>query len=238
MEVRVKLTTSIDQIIHRHPNLSDIKNLKIANHPDRVWMHKGKKSHDIQVMVIGKTGYGKSSTLNSILGEDILLSSDYQSCTKNVQSLEFFIRDGNYFSIADFPGVGESIEVDSEYYKLYKMMLVKSDVVLYILRADSRDLSIDEFIINNITKNYSPEIMKKFIFAVNFCDKIEPISRGNNIEPSKEQIENIKIKCDFIKNKFKSENKIIPYSANTEWNIDLLCKSMLDVIKKSNFISY
>ena len=113
-------------------------------------------------------------------------------------------------------------------------------VVVYAMRADARDHSIDEKAYDAIFK--SAKNRDKVIIAINQCDKVEPVSRGKWEAPTIEQMKNIQEKIKFLQEKFQPRHKIIPYSASTSWNMNALAaeivKATIDsgCIKKSRFI--
>ncbi|EMZ59790.1 yeeP domain protein, partial [Escherichia coli 174900] len=47
--------------------------------------------------------------------------------------------------ITDLPGVGESRDRDAEYEALYRDILLELDLVLWLIKADDRALSVDEY---------------------------------------------------------------------------------------------
>ena len=51
-----------------------------------------KNSKKLNVIFIGQTGYGKSSLINKLIDRDVFETSDYQSCTKILQSAGFFLN--------------------------------------------------------------------------------------------------------------------------------------------------
>jgi predicted GTPase len=78
------------------------------------------------VVAMGKTGYGKSTTLNTLLGEEAFETSDIGGRTRRLQSVDYHFcvpNDKYYCSFADLPGLGENRALDIEYYPLYRNTL-------------------------------------------------------------------------------------------------------------------
>jgi predicted GTPase len=223
----------ISEIAARYPQFSKIKNASVIS-PNLQWRDTstGNLSHHMQVAFFGKSGYGKSSTVNSFFGESILETSDIDACTRRCESLDFELARGSYLSLADFPGIGESEYRDKEYLQMYAEFLSLSTVVVYVLRADQRDLAIDEFAYSTVFKDSHDK--GKVIFALNCCDKIEPISRIHSIEPSSEQHKNISIKIKSINQIFSPINPVVPYSAETGWNMSQLAHEIVKKITDTN----
>ena len=72
------------------------------------------------------------------------------------------------------PGVGESQERDQEYADLYRSMLPELDLVLWLIKADDRALSIDECFYRRIVLPYLKQHNVPLLIVVSQSDKIEP----------------------------------------------------------------
>ena len=197
---------SIYDLSSKFPVFQKLSNKNIKEHIFNKWKDQisGKLSHDFLIAFFGKSGYGKSSTVNNFFGHDIMETSDVDACTRRCNCLDYEISDGNYISLGDFPGIGESEYRNNEYLKMYSDFMDYVGVVVYVMRADSRDHTIDEKAykaIFNSSKN-----QKKVIIAINQCDKVEPINRGKWDSPTSEQLKNIKSKIKFLQEKFKPQN--------------------------------
>jgi predicted GTPase len=191
----------------------------------------GKDCYCIQSIFIGKTGYGKSTTLNKICSQEFFKTDDINSCTKTLFSAEyrFHARKNYYFSLCDLPGIGESINSDKAYLGYYSEMLKKSHCVIYVMRADQRDYSKDLEILKPMLGSKLHK--NKIMLAVNFIDKIEPVSRSSPYKPSEEQLENIKKKLLAIHKTFSvPKRNIVFYSAVEEYNICKIVKKIADIL--------
>ena len=122
------------------------------------------------------------------------------------------------------------MEADEKYLEWYRNMLIKSQVVVYVLRADQRDYSADEKVFKTLFKDNTA--YEKVIMAINYADKIEPINRNEGL--SNEQIANLQRKVEYVSNIFKIEkNNIIYYSAKDQINIDLLVDKIAKKLKEN-----
>ncbi|HEF0020834.1 TPA: 50S ribosome-binding GTPase, partial [Citrobacter freundii] len=93
--------------------------------------------------IMGKTGVGKSSLCNALFAGDISPVSDVAACTR--EPLRFRLQVGDrYMTLVDLPGVGESGARDTEYAALYREQLPRLDLVLWLIKADDRALTVDE----------------------------------------------------------------------------------------------
>ncbi|MBV5327502.1 MAG: 50S ribosome-binding GTPase [Chlorobium sp.] len=223
---------NIDDLITRFPGFNKLKDIDIAHSNQRAWKREQQTTYDVSIIFIGKTGYGKSTSINQVVGDKIFESNDITSCTKQCQSVDYLISEfdkDHYLSIRDLPGLGESAYHDEKYLSLYASYLEKTDVVVYVLRADSRDFSIDEMAFRRLFQDSATQ--KRVIIAVNCADKIEPFTRTIPFEPSEEQLSNINKKISEISTFFKVPKKrIVAYSATEEWNVNSLAKTISGVL--------
>ncbi len=224
---------NLDELSNRYIAFSKLKYARIEA-PQFKWYdtRDGSISHHALALFVGKTGYGKSSTVNAFLGQSFMATDAVNACTTVCQSLDFEVSPYCYFTLGDLPGLGESEYQNTAYLKMYRDFLNSASVVIFTLRADMRDYVVDEFAYNALFTNESGK--SKIIFALNFCDKIEPIDRSCGITPNSKQLENISTKQDSIQQLFKPTNNIIPYSAATGWNMNRLAQEIVDVILQSD----
>ncbi|MDD3024696.1 MAG: 50S ribosome-binding GTPase, partial [Syntrophomonadaceae bacterium] len=255
----IKYTAHIDELISRYDSFLCLKeksifeydNESIRNfisngyhaekHSRYVWDVSGIQYFDrcqkvsiLNAIFIGKTGYGKSSLLNYILGKNIFAVNDISACTKEVDMAVFRmgLNEQYYISFADLPGMGESKKADSEYFDSYRKMLLSSECVVYTLRADQRDYSIDELVFQQLFPNEDEK--SKVIIALNFADKIEPLTRDGEI--TEEQAEALEEKITQIETIFKIESyKIFPCSARTGYGVSSLVNEITDLLEMNVF---
>ncbi|NER28867.1 MAG: hypothetical protein F6J89_14825 [Symploca sp. SIO1C4] len=226
----------VDELSSRYHSFSKLKHARIKRVDHLKWRdtHNGNISYHTQVAFFGKTGYGKSTTVNAFFGNSLMKTSDVVVCTRKCQSLDFKLSPNCYLSLADFPGIGESEYRDKEYLEMYSSFLSLSTVVVYVIRADTRDYSVDESAYQKVFSTHAHK--RKVIFALNYCDKIEPVSRNYSPKPTSEQLRNIDKKVNSVHRVFNPINKIVPYSAETGWNMNLLAKEIVEVISNNEYI--
>jgi len=218
----------IGDLISRYSAFKDIKK-RIKEGRWREWSEQGTdaKTLDKLVIFIGKTGYGKSTTINAISGLNIMKTSDVEACTRTCQSVDYHVGENRWFALGDLPGIGESKIRDKEYFKLYADFLGHAAAIVYILRADTRDYSIDEHASEQLFN--SPSTKSRVIYALGQCDKINPLNRGQGKTPTPQQLSNISAKIHELDDIFSPVNPIIPYSAATNWGLDALTKEIVRV---------
>lgn len=108
-----------------------------------------KKNTPIRIGVLGKSGVGKTTTVNNLFNATFKTSRNAVGTT-TAQYKDFELADGGKITIVDMPGYGRSMKEDEEYINIYLRELPKCDIILLIIQADTRDLSDDQIMIENL----------------------------------------------------------------------------------------
>lgn len=132
-----------------------------------------------KVAIIGQSGVGKSSTLNAVFGLNLPVSDIAEGTTEIIEKI-FPMRDGFNLSIYDMPGLLQSRKKDKEYEEMYKEILPQCDVIVYIIRANTRNIGDDCRILKEVVLPICNQsaIKDNLIIAVNKVDTI-----GQTIDP-------------------------------------------------------
>ncbi|PLN98779.1 GTPase family protein [Klebsiella michiganensis] len=174
--------------------------------------------------IMGKSGAGKSSLCNELFRGEVSPVSDVNACTRDI--LRFRLRSGRHsLVIVDLPGVGENGWRDHEYRALYRRMLPELDLVLWVIKADDRALTVDEQFWHGVMQPYR----QKVLFVINQSDKIEPSNEWDTLtsKPSPHQLENLKAKQAAIMAMFKPHHPVCVVSASTGWGIEEMVATMM-----------
>lgn len=173
---------------------------------------------------MGKSGAGKSSLCNELFRGKVSAVSDVNACTRDI--LRFRLRSGRHsLVIVDLPGVGENGQRDHEYRALYRRMLPELDLVLWVIKADDRALSVDEQFWNGVMQPYQQQVL----FVLNQADKIEPSHEWDTRTgtPSPQQRENLKAKQAAITTMFTPRHPVCVVSALTGWGVEAMVATMM-----------
>ena len=101
--------------------------------------------------------------------------------------------------------------------------MASSLCVVYVLRADQRDYSIDQAVFRQL---FSTEDKNKIIIALTFADKIEPWNRG--AELSDEQLASLEKKSASIEKLFGIDSyNIFPCCSQTGYGINKLIDELI-----------
>ncbi|EAA1779839.1 GTPase family protein [Salmonella enterica] len=174
--------------------------------------------------IMGKSGAGKSSLCNELFHGEVSPVSDVNACTRDV--LRFRLRSGCHsLMVVDLPGVGENGQRDQEYRALYRRMLPEMDLVLWVIKADDRALSVDEQFWHGVMQPYRQQVL----FVINQADKTEPCHEWDTCTstPSPQQQVNLKAKQTAITEMFRPRHPVCVVSALTGWGIEEMVAAMM-----------
>ena len=215
--------------LSRH--LDTLLNATIRNSGDRLRVIQ--KINDVinyrpTIAILGKTGVGKSSLCNALFGQDIAEVSDVEACTRQPQ--EVLLGLGNKsLCLVDLPGVGESRSRDDEYAALYYGVLPKTDVILWLLKADDRAYSVDEEFYKTIVAPHVAD-NKPFFFVLAQADKIEPFREWNEKEsiPGPNQQANLEKRRQYVAKCFDIPlSKVLTLSASENYRLTNLVEEIV-----------
>lgn len=196
------------------------------------------------IALIGISGVGKSSTINSLFGTNLEISH-FKACTQKENEIKVTGRNGDLI-IYDMPGLGEDIDQDEIHKKTYEKVLPNCDVVLWILAAKNRGaITFEQMILRDFIGVASIGILDRLVIGVNQVDLIDP-NDWNTIGnfPSDEQEKNIKRRLADIKIKLGkvvpnlSSDRILYYSATKRYRLEDLFEAMIGAAQKRAWILY
>lgn len=171
--------------------------------------------------IMGKTGAGKSSLCNALFATEISPVSDVVACTR--APLQFSLQVGeSIMTLVDLPGVGESSLRDTEYAALYREQLPRLDLVLWLIKADDRALTVDEHFYRKVI---GEAYRHKVLFVISQSDKVEPTSGGEKL--STEQKQNISRKICLLHELFQPVNPICAVSVRLQWGLRVMAERMI-----------
>lgn len=126
----------------------------------------------IRFSLIGRPNVGKSSLVNSILGEERVIVSNIAGTTRDAVDTPFITQDGQEFVVVDTAGMRKKGKVyeNTEKYSVMRAMraIEKSDVVLCVIDAETGILEQDKRVFG-----YAHEAGKGIIIVVNKWDTLE-----------------------------------------------------------------
>ncbi len=186
--------------------------------------------HEPVIGIMGKSGAGKSSLCNALFQGEVTPVSDVHAGTREVQRFRLSGH-GHSMVITDLPGVGESRDRDAEYEALYRDILPELDLVLWLIKADDRALSVDEYFWRHILHRGHQQVL----FVVTQADKTEPCHEWDmaGIQPSPVQAQNIREKTEAVFRLFRPVHPVVAVSARTGWELDTLVSALMTALALS-----
>ncbi|KAD3337071.1 hypothetical protein E3N88_32591 [Mikania micrantha] len=144
---------------------------------------KEKKRNKLTILVMGKGGVGKSSTVNSIIGERAVTVSAFQSEAPR-PTMVSRERSGFTLNIIDTPGIVEGGYVNDQALDIIKsrFLLNKTiDVLLYVDRLDAyRVDTLDGQVVKAISNSFGQEIWHRAILVLTHAQVSPPDSLTYN----------------------------------------------------------
>ena len=117
-------------------NLGDLLDAVVAAFPDN--SGEDEESDEIHIAVIGRPNVGKSSLVNTLLGEERVIVSDIPGTTRDAIDTHFK-KDDIKFTLIDTAGMRRKAHIDEaiEHYSVLRSLraIDRSDVVLMVINA-------------------------------------------------------------------------------------------------------
>lgn len=229
---------------------STIKDCNMELLRENIWDCVVKRSNELiynsmlpTIVVSGKRGCGKSSTLNRLFGLD-LPTNMATACTKfpRVLHIKSSLDDKDVsFNLVDLPGIAESLSADVEYAEYYEKYLRDANVLLALSQADTRAYKQDEEFYKRLVDKQILNTHTKIVIGINQIDLLfKSFDNPDGIELNesilsntilKEKIDDI-FSCYQVFNSFgitKGYN-VHPFSAFHNWNVEELRYKLLTLL--------
>lgn len=189
----------------------------------------------LDILVVGVTGAGKSTTLNSLFQKNIVnVGEGVEPETMNATSHSL----NDYFRIWDTPGLGDGRKKDEEHSKKIIDLLFKTyqldnqqfgfvDLVLVIIEGSNRDMGTTYKLLNDlIIPNFQTD---RVLVAINQADSAMKGRHWNYDlnQPESKLVSFLEDQSNSIKRRIKEATKIdimkpIYYSAKYRYNLNIL----------------
>ena len=126
----------------------------------------------LKALIVGKPNVGKSTLLNSLVGEKVsIVSRKAQTTQKNTTGV--ITKDNSQLIFFDTPGLNK-IEKNIRIYETFKTVAENVDVLIYMVDNTKKSQSIDDQFRNWL--NYNENKFRKKILIINKIDCIEKVN--------------------------------------------------------------
>lgn len=135
---------------------------------------KDRNRRKFRLLVVGRNGVGKSSTINALLGKKICPIGRKKPTTKEVRVIEAEVN-GISFSIVDTPGLANfdsTEESDRRYLKEVKSRIPRIDSLLFVTPLNERTRSDEIRTIRLISEVFSVEVWRRAVVVFTFSDLV------------------------------------------------------------------
>jgi hypothetical protein len=184
--------------------------------------------------LVGVSGVGKSSTVNALFRTQ-LPTSDTVACTKEFRAVQLDVaysdaarnRERVELTVIDAPGLGEDLDRDPEYLRMYEENLGRCDVILWVVSARNRAVALDQMYLRKLSQFHD-----RIVLGINQVDLVEPMDWVDKYNiPSAEQERNVRaIEADRVA-KIRAvvgrQLPVVAYSARRGYQLEKLFTTVL-----------
>lgn len=192
----------------------------------------------LTIVFFGKTGAGKSSTLNRLFGLSFKTDNSV-ACTKapqfaDLERAEHPDLPHERVRVVDLPGIGETVRADRRYARFYEEWVAKADSLVWVTQADTRAYKRDEIFLLKLAPFFKPRM--RLTVALNRVDDFAaeegaaPFDTARR-EPSAHQLSLLPEKIRDVRGVFEGavsdgargrEIEVVPYTAFYGWGLQTL----------------
>ncbi|SDC30829.1 Uncharacterized conserved protein, DUF697 family [Pelagirhabdus alkalitolerans] len=177
-----------------------------------------------RLILVGRTGVGKSSLINAIFGQYLAETSPVEIGTKDVQSYTYESDGETLFEVMDTRGIAESVstsQTSAEKDLVKAIETFQPDAMLFVMNATERAHMDNDFkAVQYLQKQANAPI--PLVTVLTHVDHLEParIKNPSEYPAIKHQHINDKVeKVEQLIDQFDVDSKaIIPVSAYIEWD--------------------
>ncbi|KAK1617573.1 hypothetical protein QYE76_023090 [Lolium multiflorum] len=157
-------------------------------------------SADITLVLVGKLGYGKSATGNSILGREAFVSEySHASVTNTCQMGSTTLKDGRTINVIDTPGLFDmTVTPEDAGKEIVKCMNMAKDgihAVLMVFSATTRFSREDSSTIETIKVFFGEQIVDHLILVFTYGDLVGETKLKNMLSNAPEYLQKVVELC-------------------------------------------
>ena len=147
--------------------------------------------------VAGRAGWGKSSTVNSLLARKLCPVNDDEPQTAEVTGHDFEMN-GVKGTIFDTPGFCDGSGNDQQYIEMIRSKVRNPHAMLYVSRLDETRPENDQRVIKIISEALGNSIWENTVIVFTFANQVEASDYQRKLNTRKQKIQDL-IKQQLIK---------------------------------------
>ena len=138
-------------------------------------------SNKISILIVGKTGTGKSSLVNGLVGKQVAdegIGLSTSGTTQHVSAYHTMVRDVK-ITIFDSPGLQDGSGMEDTYLDEMKRKCGDIDLMIFALRITESKFvrnNPDAVAMGKITTTFGPSVWKKTIVVLTCADAVEAMN--------------------------------------------------------------
>lgn len=188
-----------------------------------------------KIGVMGKSGAGKSSLINALIGKYVCKTGAVGGTTRAFQEEKISIS-GREIIFVDLPGIAENKTYNNEYEHLYAKKIKDLDLILWVIKVDDRANLNDQKFYDDLIRYYKKD---RILFVLSQADKAEPTREFDkqNWKPSPRQLDVIEQNRTRLKNDFNVPlSDVVAVSCDyynelfDRWNFEKLATTIIKKI--------
>ena len=135
----------------------------------------------LSILVIGKTGVGKSALINSLANKNVSLESDLEVGTHEVEEIPITLENNVQATVFDSPGLYDCEGRDKKYLEDMLQRCKDVDLVLYCTKmSDKRITKEDIDTIRTFTRVFGAEFWENTVIVFTFANEVVPMTNGDD----------------------------------------------------------
>lgn len=160
-------------------------------------------SKSVSIMITGKTGVGKSTLVNTLVGQEVAKEGrDLSHCSTKVESHSKKVEDVD-LTVWDSPGLQDETQKEAEYLQDIKQNCGDIHLLVYCIRMSEENCRTDIIAMKKLTDTLGQDLWKNAIIVLTFANDVVAKARAKHGNDEK------KIQKYFKKNLKKWKKEIV-----------------------------